>query len=439
MEISNLLPDRETFYQLLTAHHSGLVDTKEQQRLRRSTVLIAGCEAVGTSVAGHLAGAGVERFIVSDDRVVTMHQLVRVAGGTEAVGRLCADVLGDNVQRINPYADVTTHDRVLSPEELALLVPGADLVIDALGFTNVDDFRIRWHLHRAAQAKEIPVVSGFDIGSSAFGLVHDYRDEQQEILGGAFDPSDLDNAQSETAIPILLSMMSLSKSPPELLRETERILLGQRDDLPRSALASGLAGSIVAQVAIDLILDRPVRKAIAIDLEAIVQPPGGLRRTGRRLAALYSLRRRLRHRQRDGRLGVFSPLEDEAFQDLRPYMEERTYEAGSVIVRQGDSADEFFVITEGRVQVEYEERDDDDEALDYTVIADLGPGDYFGEMALLTDTPRAASVVVAERCRVLVLSQGAFEMYLDESDTAALKVRGEALARIQANSAMIGC
>ena len=120
-------------------------------------------------------------------------------------------------------------------------------------------------------------------------------------------------------------------------------------------------------------------------------------------------------------------------------MEERTYEAGSVVVRQGDGADEFFVIIEGRVDVEYEERDEHDEAQDYTVIAELGPGDYFGELALLTDTPRAASVVVAERCRVLALSRGAFEIYIEESDTAASKVRGEALARIRENSAFIGC
>src|SRR5690606_12655564 len=131
--------------------------------------------------------------------------------------------------------------------------------------------------------------------------------------------------------------------------------------------------------------------------------------------------------------------DDEAFQGLRAYMEERTYEAGSVIVRQGDPADEFFVIVEGRVNVEYEERDEQGEVADYTVIAELGPGDYFGEMALLADTPRAASVVVAERCQVLALSRGAFEIYLEESGAAAHKVRGEALARLRENRAVIGC
>ncbi|MEZ4570242.1 MAG: ThiF family adenylyltransferase [Thermomicrobiales bacterium] len=375
---SSQLPDRETFYQLLTAHHAGLVEAGEQQQIRDSVVLIAGCEAVGTCAAEHLARAGVERFILSDDRIVTLHQLARLSGGPDTLGQGCAEVLGANLARINPHADISTHSRILGPEELAPLVSSVDLIVDALGFEHVDEFRTRWFLHRAGQANRVPVVSGFDIEARPAALVHNYQDEQQEILGGAYALSDLESAQSETAIPVLLSMMSLSKSQPEVLRETERILLGQRDNLPRSAPASGLAGSIVAQTAIDLLLDRPVRKVVAVDLEEAVQPPGGLRKTGRKLAALYSLRRHLRHRRREGRVGVFSPLEDEVFQGLRPYMEERIYEAGSVIVRQGDNADEFFVVTEGQVHVEYEERDDDDETLDHTIIAELGPGDYFG-------------------------------------------------------------
>jgi CRP-like cAMP-binding protein len=285
----------------------------------------------------------------------------------------------------------------------------------------------------------VPVVSGFDIGAAAWVLVYDYRDEGQQVLDGAFGETDLEQSAGWTPVPILLRMVSLSKAPAELLREAERILLGQRDDLPRISSASSLTGGLVCHAALDLLLDRPVRRIIAIDLEEAVRPPGGLRRAGRRMVALYSLRRHLRQREREGRVGVFSPLEDEAFKDLQAYMEERTYEAGSVIVRQGDPADEFFVVVEGRVHVEYEERGDDGSPTEYTVIADLGPGDYFGEMALLADTPRSASVVVAERCRVLVLSRGAFEIYLEESGPAAAKVRGEALARLTENRATIAC
>ena len=52
------------------------------------------------------------------------------------------------------------------------------------------------------------------------------------------------------------------------------------------------------------------------------------------------------------------------------------------------------------------------------VIARLGVGQFFGELSLLTDQPRNASVVAATRCKVLSLSQDAFETFLTESATA---------------------
>ncbi|HLT19655.1 MAG TPA: cyclic nucleotide-binding domain-containing protein [Thermomicrobiales bacterium] len=433
------LPDHETFYSILTASNAGIYDADEQARLREAAILIAGCEAVGHHAADNLARAGIERFTLADERVATVQRLARLVGGPAILGENCAVTLARHIAGINPYCDVHAHVHPPAPDDLGPLLSRVDLVVDALDCEGLAAFQSRLMLHQAARAFGVPVVAGFNIGSSAWTLLYDYRDDQQEVLDGAYDESDLAGAGASTPIPILMSMVSLSRAPADLLKEAERILLGQRDELPHSAAAGGVTGSIVSQVAIDVLLDRPVRRMIAIDLEEAVRPPGGLRRTGRRLVAFYSLRRHLRHRRREGRLGVYSPLDDEAFQGLRAYMEERTYEAGSVIVRQGDPADEFFVIVEGRVNVEYEERDEQGEVADYTVIAELGPGDYFGEMALLADTPRAASVVVAERCRVLALSRGAFEIYLEESGAAAHKVRGEALARLRENRAVIGC
>ncbi len=438
-DVETRLPDHETYYRILTSCNAGIYGDEEQQKLREAVILIAGCESVGFHAADNLTRSGVEHLVVTDDRIATIHRLPRLSGGPASLGENCATTVSRHILSINPYAHVVTSDRPVAADDLGPLMSPATIVIDALGCETALDFHSRLVLHQAARAYGLPVISGFDIGSSAWALLYDYRDDQQEVLDGAYSAADRDDRDSSTPIPLLMNMVSLSRSPLDLLKEAERILLGQRDDVPHSAAASSLAGGIVSQVAGDILLGRPVRRMIAIDLEESVRPPGGLRRTGRRLVALYSLRRHLRNRRREGRLGVFSPLEDDAFRDLHAYMEERTYEAGSVIVRQGDVADEFFVISEGRVHVEYEERDDDDNATDYTVIAELGPGDYFGEMALLTDTPRAASVVVTERCRVLVLSRGAFEIYLEESGAAAVKVRGEALARLRDNRATIGC
>ncbi|HYI16046.1 MAG TPA: cyclic nucleotide-binding domain-containing protein, partial [Thermomicrobiales bacterium] len=130
---------------------------------------------------------------------------------------------------------------------------------------------------------------------------------------------------------------------------------------------------------------------------------------------LYVVNNRLRQLRKAGKLGVYSPLDDDVFTDMREYIEERVWEAGSVIVRQGEPGYDFFVIVEGEVQIELEHPETQREP---DVIARLGVGQFFGELSLLTDEPRNASVVAATRCKVLSLSQGAFEAYLAESMTA---------------------
>lgn len=73
----------------------------------------------------------------------------------------------------------------------------------------------------------------------------------------------------------------------------------------------------------------------------------------------------------------------------------RIYEPGSVIVRQGDPGQELFIMVEGDVSVER----------DGVAIATLGSGGHFGEMSIVDDAPRSASVRARTRTDVLVIGQ----------------------------------
>ncbi len=80
---------------------------------------------------------------------------------------------------------------------------------------------------------------------------------------------------------------------------------------------------------------------------------------------------------------------------------------GRVLARQGATADEFFVIIDGTVRCE---RNDDH-------LCDLGPGDFFGELAVLGEMPRTATVTTTSPSRLLVVGHREFHAMLSKYPT----------------------
>lgn len=78
-------------------------------------------------------------------------------------------------------------------------------------------------------------------------------------------------------------------------------------------------------------------------------------------------------------------------------MSARRFPAGAVIVREGEAGDSLYLVTEGRVEVETR---DEGERI---VLGTLGPGDFFGEVSLLTARPRTATVTALTDLETLEL------------------------------------
>jgi CRP-like cAMP-binding protein len=84
---------------------------------------------------------------------------------------------------------------------------------------------------------------------------------------------------------------------------------------------------------------------------------------------------------------IFSDLSPETFVALAAGVVLRRFEAGEAILREGEAGASFYVVATGRVAVSRRDADGRD-----VVLARLGEGDFFGEMALLTGAPRSATV-----------------------------------------------
>jgi len=120
-----------------------------------------------------------------------------------------------------------------------------------------------------------------------------------------------------------------------------------------------------------------------------------------------------------GRCPFFAGLSRNELLEVAKVTEDLEVEEGKALTREGQSGSEFFVIVDGEVAV----------TKDGTEIRTLGPGDFFGEIALLEDTPRTATVIAKTPLRFFVLTRQAFRSLLahqpelEEKVTKALEER----------------
>jgi CRP-like cAMP-binding protein len=109
---------------------------------------------------------------------------------------------------------------------------------------------------------------------------------------------------------------------------------------------------------------------------------------------------------------LFSACSAGQIRTIRREVKKVTAPAGSVLVEEGTIGREFYFILDGTASVQRKGRK----------IATLGPGRYFGELALLDRKPRSASVVSETEMTLLVLDQRSFSSLLDAVPALAQKL-----------------
>ena len=113
----------------------------------------------------------------------------------------------------------------------------------------------------------------------------------------------------------------------------------------------------------------------------------------------------------------FKGLDDGEIRLVASACAEEGREAGEVIFLEGSTADRFYIVIEGQVEVWKNYRDEKPDLL-----AVHGPGHFFGEMALIDELPRSATVVARGRARLLYLYRDDFRRLIRERSSIALSV-----------------
>ncbi len=100
----------------------------------------------------------------------------------------------------------------------------------------------------------------------------------------------------------------------------------------------------------------------------------------------------------------FAGLKPAALDMIARIAVEEQYPTGAKLFSHGEPGDRLYLILEGKIRISREVPGMGEEAL-----AVLGPGQVFGEMALLDESPRSADAIVHDRCRMLAIPKAGFD------------------------------
>jgi CRP/FNR family cyclic AMP-dependent transcriptional regulator len=123
---------------------------------------------------------------------------------------------------------------------------------------------------------------------------------------------------------------------------------------------------------------------------------------------------------------LFSSFTDQQLQMLLPAVQHRRFPRNSFIIRAGEETDALYIILAGRAKVLIPDDDGNE-----VILSVIGPNEFFGEMGLLDDQPRSASVETTEPCEMLRISRGAFLNCLKDNFDAALIIIRNLVKRLR--------
>lgn len=122
-------------------------------------------------------------------------------------------------------------------------------------------------------------------------------------------------------------------------------------------------------------------------------------------------------------IGIFSELSKKELKAVARLMTRVDVKDGATLTRQGEPGREFMIIADGTARVEIDEQ----------TVAHLGRGDFLGELAVISGTPRTATVIATSPMELEVLNRREFMALLDESSSLSRKILVGAVKRLQQN------
>ena len=130
---------------------------------------------------------------------------------------------------------------------------------------------------------------------------------------------------------------------------------------------------------------------------------------------------------------LFTSFPDDQLRMLTTMVTRRSAARSTTIMAGGDATDSLYIVLSGRLKVMMSDSDGKE-----VILTILGPGEFFGEMGLIDDEPRSASVVSIEPCELLSIAKRDFKKCLTDSHDMAMHVMRGLVKRLREADRKIG-
>ena len=130
---------------------------------------------------------------------------------------------------------------------------------------------------------------------------------------------------------------------------------------------------------------------------------------------------------------LFSSCPDEQLRMLAAVVTRKSVARSTTILASGDTTDSLYIVLSGRLKVLMSDSDGKE-----VILSILGPGEFFGEMGLIDDSPRSASVVAIEPCELLSITKRDFKKCLQENFEMSMAVMRGLVRRLREADRKIG-
>lgn len=130
---------------------------------------------------------------------------------------------------------------------------------------------------------------------------------------------------------------------------------------------------------------------------------------------------------------LFASFPDDQLRMLVTVVTRRSAPRSSVIMAAGDQIDSLYIVISGRLKVMMGDADGKE-----VILSLIGPGEFFGEMGLIDDSPRSASVVTIEPCELMSITKRDFKKCLSENFEMSMAVMRGLVRRLREADRKIG-